>query len=71
MARGVTALVGVQLGVSELRRAVDGDKEVAPPLLGANLGDVHVKVADSILGELLLRRLVTFDLRQAADTVAL
>ena len=33
-------LVRVQLGVSELGRAVDGDKEVTPPLRGVNLGDV-------------------------------
>jgi hypothetical protein len=36
-----------------------------------NLGDVHMEVADWILSELLLRRLVTFDFGQAADAVAL
>ena len=64
-------LVRMQFGVSELRRAVDGDKQVEPPLLGMNLGDVHVEVADGVFSELLLRRLVAFDLRQAADAVTL
>src|SRR6185369_9440646 len=71
VAHGVTGLIGMQLGDSELRRAVDGDEEVEPPLLGVNLGDVHVEVADSVLGELLLGRLVAADLGQAADAMAL
>jgi hypothetical protein len=53
----------MQFGESELRRAVDGDEEVEPPLRGVNLSDVHLEVADGIFGELLLRRLVTADLR--------
>src|SRR5207253_5366170 len=59
------------LGVSELRRAVDGDKQVEPPLLGVNLGDVHMEVTDGVFSELLLRWFVAFDLRQATDAVTL
>jgi hypothetical protein len=64
-------LVSMQLGVSELRRAVDGDEQVEPSLLGMNLGDVHMEVADGVFSELFLRWLVAFDLRQAADDVTL
>ena len=39
--------------------------------LGPDLGDVDVEVADRIGLELLLRRLVAFDIGQAADAVAL
>lgn len=60
-------LVRMQLGVSELRRAVDGDKQVEPSLRGVNLGDVHMEVADGVLSELLLRWLVTFDIGQPTD----
>src|SRR5215204_2999241 len=38
-------LVRMQLGVSKLRRAVNGDKQVEPPLLGVNLGNIHMEVA--------------------------
>ena len=40
-------------------------------LLGPHLGDVDVEVADRVGLELLLGRLVAFDLRQPADVVAL
>src|SRR2546423_9880514 len=65
------SLVRVQLGVSELRRAVDGDEKVEPPLRGVNLGNIKMEVADSVFSELLLRRLVTSDFGQAADGVTL
>lgn len=61
----------MQLGESELRRAVDGDEKIEPPLLGLNLGNVHMEVADGVFGELLLRRLVAFHIGQAADAVSL
>jgi hypothetical protein len=34
--------LAVQLGEGELARAIDGDEEVEPALLGAHLGDVEV-----------------------------
>jgi hypothetical protein len=61
----------MQFSQSELRRAIDGDEEVEPPLLGVNLSDVDVEVADGIFSELLLRRLVALDFGQAANAVAL
>src|SRR5215208_6491213 len=56
-------LVRVQLGESELRGAVDGDEKIEPPLLGMNFSNVHMEVADGVSGKLLLRQLVTFDIR--------
>ena len=61
----------VQFDESELRCAIDGDEHVQLALFGPHLGDVDVEVADRVAFELLLRRLVTFDIRQAADAVAL
>jgi hypothetical protein len=40
-------------------------------LFGAHLSDIDVEEADRIGLELLLRRPVAFDIRQAADAVAL
>jgi DNA-binding MarR family transcriptional regulator len=65
------SLVRMQFGVSELRRAVDGDKQVEPPLRGVNLGNIKMEVADGVFSELLLRRLVTFDFGQATNAVSL
>lgn len=56
MAGGVTRLVRIQLGVSELGLNVDSDKEIQPSLFSADLSTVDVKVADSIFSELLLLR---------------
>ena len=61
----------MQFDEGELRGAVDGDEHVQLALLGPHLGDVDVEVADRIGLELLLRRLVAFDIGQAADAVAL
>ena len=61
----------VQLGVSELRRAVDRHKEMKLSLLGSNLRDVDVEEADRVRLEDLSPRLVPFDLWQPADAVAL
>jgi hypothetical protein len=55
----------------ELARAVDGHEQAQLALLGADLGDVEVEVADRIGGEALLLRLVALDLGQAADAVPL
>lgn len=57
---------GVQLGIDELRGAVDGDEQTQLALFGAYLGDVHMKIPDRIRLELLLLcGLVAFDLGQA------
>ena len=45
--------------------------EVKLPFGGLHFGDVDVEVADRVALELLLGRLVAFDIRQAADAVAL
>ena len=42
---------GMQFGVSELARAVDGHEQVELPLFGSNLGDVDVEVAQRIRPE--------------------
>jgi hypothetical protein len=68
----------MQLSESDLAGAIDGHEQVEPPFLRVHLGDVDVtrraalaKVADGISLELLLGRLVTRHLRQAADAMAL
>ena len=61
----------VQLGKGERRGAVDGDEEVELALLGPDLGDVDVEVADRIGLEALAGRLVAVGFRQARDAVAL
>lgn len=61
----------MQFDEGELRGAVNGDEHVQLALFGAHLGDVDVEIADRIGLELLLRRPVAFDVRQAADAVAL
>jgi len=61
----------VQLGEGKLRSPVDGHEEIKLAFLGTDLGDVDVEIADRIVLELLLGRLVPFYFRQAADAVAL
>ena len=61
----------MQLDEGELRGAVDGHEHMQLALFGAHLGDVDVEVADRVGFELLPRRLVALDIRQAADAVAL
>ena len=61
----------MQLDEGELGGAVDGDEQVELAFGGSHLGDVDMEVADRIGLELLLGGLVAFDLRQAADAVAL
>ncbi len=60
----------VQLRKGKLRGTVDGDEEVMLAVLGAQLGDVDVKVADGVILEGLLR-LIALHLGQATDVVAL
>lgn len=61
----------VQFDKGELRGAIDGDEHVQLALFGTHLGNVDVEIADRIALELLLRRPVAIDIRQAADAVAL
>ena len=69
--RGLDVGGRVQLGKGKLRRPIDRHEEVELALLGANLGDVDVEVADRVALEGLFGGLVTGDLRQTADAVAL
>ena len=55
----------VQLDVGELRGAIDGHQEVEPSLLGADLGDVDMEVADRVSFELAPARLLSLDIWQA------
>jgi hypothetical protein len=61
----------VQLDEGELRGAVDGDEQVELALLGPDLGDVDMEVADRVALELALVGLVAVDLRQPADPMTL
>ncbi len=60
-----------ELREGELGCPVDGHEEVEFPLFGSDLGDVDMKEADRVALELLPRRLLALDIRQAADAVAL
>lgn len=61
----------MQLGAGKLGNAVDSDIQVQFAFLCLNFCGVDVKAADQIDLELLLHKLITFDLRQAADAVPL
>jgi hypothetical protein len=50
---------------------LDSNEHVQLALFGEHLGNVNVKVADRVALELLLRRLVAVDIRQAAKSVTL
>ena len=56
---------------SELRCSIDGHEQVEFAFGGSHLSQIDVEEADWIGVELLLVKLVTFDLRQAADAMAL
>jgi hypothetical protein len=60
----------VQPGEGELRRAVDGHEQVQLALLGADLGDVEVEVADRVGLEALLARSLALGVGQAGDAMA-
>ncbi len=70
LAGSVTSLVRMQFGIGELGRAVDSDKEIEPPFFCRDFSNVHMKVTDWVMRELLLRGLVT-NLRQATNAVTL
>ena len=61
----------VQFGIGELAGAVDGHEEIELAFGRLHLGNVDVEVADRVALELLLGRLVAFDIGQAGDAVAL
>jgi hypothetical protein len=48
----------------------DGDEQIEAALLGVDLGQIDVEVADRVAGEALLGRLVAIDLRQPADSMS-
>lgn len=51
--------------------AIDGNEHMQLALFSAHIGNVDVEVADRVALELLLRRPVAVDIRQAADAVTL
>ncbi len=55
----------------ELRRPVDGDEEVTLALLGANLRDIDMEVADRVRLELLAPGPVAINVGKPGDVVAL
>lgn len=61
----------MQFDEGELRGTVDSNEHVQLALFGAHLRNVDMEVADRVALELLLGRPVAFDIRQAADAVAL
>ena len=61
----------MQLGIRKLAGSINGYKEIEFALLGPDLGDIDMEVADGILLELLLCRLAALDLGQAADAMTL
>ncbi len=62
---------GMQLRIGELGCPVDCHEEVELAFGRLDLGDIDMEVADRVALELPLRGLVTFDIWQAADAVAL
>ena len=61
----------VQLDVSEPGGAVDGNEQVKLAFSSLNLGNINAEVAERVGFELLLDGLVTPDLGQATDVMAL
>ena len=63
--------LAMELDIGEFARAIYGDEQIELAFGGLHLGDVDVEVADRVALELSLGRLLTLDLGQAADPVAL
>lgn len=61
----------MQLGIGELGGAIYRHEQAEFAFLRVYFGNVDMEVADGILFELLLRGLVAFHFRQAADAMAL
>jgi len=60
----------MQFGKGEFARAVDGHKHVELALVGPDLGNVYVEVANRVRPEL-LPGLCAFHIRQSADVMTL
>lgn len=61
----------MQLRIGELAGSVDGDAQRELPFCRAHFGDVEMEVSDGIFLKRRLRGFVAFDIRQAADAMAL
>lgn len=61
----------MELNEGELRGAIDSDIDMEPALLGADISDIDVKVADPICLELLFGGPVASHIGQSADAMAL
>jgi hypothetical protein len=61
----------MEFRTGELGGTIDGNEQIELAFCGLHLGDVDMEVADRVALELLLRRLVAFDIRQATDAMAL
>lgn len=61
----------MQFDIGKFTGPVDGHEEIEPAFCAADLGDIDVEVADRIGFELLLRRRIAIDVRQATNAVAL
>ncbi len=60
----------MQFGIGEFGGAVNADEQIKPSFFGIDFGDVDMKIADWILGELFLGGFFAFDVGQATDTVS-
>ncbi len=61
----------MQLGVSVLCCAINGNEQIQPAFLRLNFRNIDMKVADRIFFKRLLRGFIAFNLRQAGYAVAL
>jgi len=68
---GFTICLVHELGDSELACPVNADEEIELSLASLHLSDVDVEEADRVALELLPRRLVACDVRQARDAMPL
>ncbi len=68
--RGLSCGLLMQFGEREFRCAVDGHEEMELALLGSDLGNIDVKIADRIGLEGFPGRFIAFDIGQPADAVA-
>ena len=71
LGRDHLARILVEFGIGELGCPVDGHEQTQLAFGCLNFGDVDVEEADRVALELLLGRLVAYDLRKPADLVTL
>src|SRR5207245_2566549 len=71
--RGCSSHIGMlhQLHEGELRRAIDGHKEIELALGGAYLGQIDMEVSDRVALELFSTRPSAFNFWQPADAIPL